>query len=81
MNDRPEPRDAECVHMCAREPYPFEEQFKAMSIEEKLFYLFEQLHYCRRELNVASHRADVMLEHQHDARGQVMVSVHRALNP
>jgi hypothetical protein len=77
-NDENEPA---VVNMCKRESYPFEEQFRAMSIEGKLMYLFERCHFLARELNVASHRADMMLEHRHGADGQVLVSVHRAYVP
>jgi len=63
--------------MCARELYPFEEQFKAMPIEGKLLHLFERIHFLERELNVASRRADVLLGHSHDHAGHVVVSVHQ----
>lgn len=62
-----------------REKFPGEDNFQQLPIEEKLTELFASLHYLRRELGVASKRADLLLSHQHDSRGDIVVSVHRAL--
>lgn len=79
-DEPPRPLD-DVQNMCYREPYPFEQQFNAMPLEGKLAYLFERCHFIARELNVASHRADMMLEHRHGDDGHVLVSVHQAHAP
>lgn len=70
----PEP---DCNMKVCREKYPDEDRFQAMSSEGKLAYLFEQNHFLKRELRVASRRADMLTEHTHDGNGQPTVSMYR----
>lgn len=62
-----------------REKFQDEDHFNSLDADGKVAYLFESLHYVRRELRSASMRAEALIDHKHGPDGETLVSLHQAL--